>query len=199
MLKNLPSFVWVILIDGGIAGLIGGIIGLFYLIANVEGFVSAIFLLIGIAYVRGRAQWARSADLVQTGQTEQSGQRNPAATVGNFATAAVIAFFALMGMAIDQPGNYIYNLPLDVAFCPAETSLERGVIVSHPLPERTDVTQNFSCVNREGEIEAGIGMEKVIAVRFVEYVFLGYFFLYLGRLAEMFVRSRRKRVSTIQT
>ncbi|MCD4685020.1 MAG: hypothetical protein K8S97_03685, partial [Anaerolineae bacterium] len=110
----------------------------------------------------------------------------PAASSGQgLATALGITFFALMGMAIDQPGNVIYNQPIEWLFCPSGSELQRGVNITNPLPGRTDIKQDFSCVdtvNGQREIVGRPGMLEVIATRFVEYVLLGYALMALSRV-----------------
>src|SRR5687767_322802 len=119
--SKLPSIVWVFVILGGLFAFIASIIGLFWALANIEGFGSLIFFLIGYKFIRG--------------------------TGNNVGDAIIILFFALMGVAVDQPGNWLYNKPLEFWQCTDGTHLVRGVIVTHPLPGRTDVSQDFTCVD----------------------------------------------------
>jgi hypothetical protein len=172
--SRLPSFVWIILFVLGIAALIGGIILLFYALTNIEGFASVLMIVIAWLVIR-----------VGTGNsvpTESSSSQR-------LIVAAAITFFALMGMAIDQPGNYVYNRPLQWFFCPSGTELHRGVDVTHPLPGRTDVTQDFTCVDpRENAVIDNPSMGGVIITRFVEYVLVAYGLIALNRL---YLRVRR--------
>jgi hypothetical protein len=149
--SRVPSFVWLIIFAGGIVLAIGTIVGLFYGLAAIPGFASIIFLLIGFFVIR-----------------------NTGSSMGN---AAMIGFFALMGVAVDQPGNPIYNVPVGIWQCPDGTELNRGINVTNPLPERTDITQDFSCVDDSGEVVKRIGMEYVALVRLIEYVLIGYLFM----------------------
>ncbi|MEP7103325.1 MAG: hypothetical protein ABI721_01275 [Candidatus Dojkabacteria bacterium] len=167
IVSNLPSIAWVILLPLGIFALIGGIIFLFFIISSVEGAASVIILIAGIFVIRG------SDSINVKGVKEKS---------SGFMVGVGIVFFALMGMAIDQPGNFIYNKPIEVLFCPAGTYLSRDQIVSHPLPERTDITQDFDCVDSTGNAATSIDMWNVILVRFVEYVIIGYILIGLNKL-----------------
>jgi hypothetical protein len=172
--RQLPSIVWVFLLPLGVITFIGSIIFIFTTLATVEGVASLIFLALGLAYVRGAIKQPQS---------------NKSTRGDAFATAISISFFALMGMAIDQPGNFIYNKPIEVVACPANTSLTREVIVSNPLPGRTDMTQDFTCVDAANKPIERVSMFTVIAVRFVEYVFLGYLLLGVAKLGRQLKTS----------
>lgn len=161
---NLPSFVWVFLLPLGLILFIVTIISFFMALASVEGFASVIMLLVGFGVL-----WASSTEYVSKNvKTKSSG----------LFVAFGISFFALMGLAIDQPGNFIYNKPIEVFFCPDGTNLKRNSIVSHPLPGRTDVNQNFECYESDESVKT-IGIFDIMLVRFVEYVFIGYGLVYL--------------------
>lgn len=151
-MEQIPSIAWIFIFIGGIALFIIVIAGFCYGFSNIEGLASIIFLIIGFVAIR------------DTGSS-----------LGN---ALMIGFFALMGITVDQPGNPIYNKPVEIWQCEDGTYLNRGVDVTHPLPERTDVTQNFSCLdNGTDEVVKTIGMEKVVLIRLFEYLVLGYFFM----------------------
>lgn len=150
-MERIPSIGWIIIFLGGIIAFIGGIAGLFYAFSHIEGFASIIFLIIGYFALRN--------------------------TGSSLANGGIICFFALMGIAVDQPGNPIYNKPVEIWQCEDGTHLNRGVNVTHPLPERTDITQNFACLDEHEIPVKQIGMEKVIVVRFIEYILIGYFFM----------------------
>lgn len=162
---RLPSFVWILLIVGGIIAFIGGIIGTFYLLSHVEGVGSLIMLIVAWAALR-----AGSSD-----------KPTPPEQSGGLFTAIGLTFFAMMGLAIDQTGNPIYNQPLEWFFCPGESQLQRGVDVSHPRAGTTTITQEFACMDGEREVKR-LGMGAVIGVRFVEYVLIGYLLIGLNRL-----------------
>lgn len=161
--SQIPSIGWIIIFLGGIALLIGAIIGLFYGLATIPGFASIIFLVIGFFVIRN--------------------------TGSSIANAAIIGFFALMGMAVDQPGNPIYNEPIGIWQCPDGTELNRGINVTHPLPERTDITQEFTCVDESGTLVKRIGMGYVILVRLIEYLVLGYLLMGVNNFRRMLRRS----------
>jgi hypothetical protein len=167
--SHLPSFVWILLIVGGILALIGGVIGLFYGLSNIEGFASVLMLIVAWLVIR-----------FGSGITVSS--TKPAFTGQQIVTGVGISFFALMGVAIDQPGNYFYNRPLEWFFCPSDTQLHRGVDVTHPVPGQTNVTQDFTCVDTENQVVDGIKIGEIIATRFVEYVLIGYALIGLSRL-----------------
>ena len=167
---------WIILIVVGIAALIGGIIGLFYGLSSIEGFASVLMIVVAWLVIRfGSSVSAETAS--------SPGQK--------LVTAGMITFYALMGVAIDQPGNYLYNRPIQWFFCPSGTELHRGIDVSHPLPGRTDVTQDFTCVDpRENVVVDSPSMGGVIASRFVVYVLVAYGLIALNRV---YMRIRRRR------
>jgi hypothetical protein len=179
--NRLPSFVWIILFVLGIAALIGGIIVLFYALSNIEGFASVLMLVVAWGVIR-----FGSSDTVSSVTTALPGQ--------GLVTAVGITFFALMGLAIDQTGNYVYNRPIEWFFCPSNTELHRGIDVSHPTPGRTDVTQDFTCVDpRENVVMDRPGIGEVMGTRFVEYVLIGYGLIALNRL---YIRIRSRSAST---
>lgn len=166
--EKIPSIAWIVFFVGGIIAIIGSIIAIFFLLATVPGFASLIFLIIGVVYLFSpyeKLPHDPSYKIIQAG---------------------MITFFALMGMAVDQTGNVIYNAPLQL-LCPPQTSLMRSVDVSHPLPGRTDLTQNFTCVDDSGKEVSSIAIGYMIALRFVEYVIIAYLFILL--------RSMRKSTS----
>ncbi len=177
-LKKLPSIVWILIFVLGIAGLIGGIIGLFYLLSHVEGVASVILLVVAWAVVRGASKVTEGTAIEDK---------------SSIATAVGIAFFALMGMAIDQTGNVVYNQPLQWFFCPSGTELHRGVIVTNPVPGQTNTSQNFTCVDRDtGRVKDSVGDLEVIALRFAEYVLIGYALIGLSRVYDR-LRGRSAR------
>jgi hypothetical protein len=169
LFSRLPSIVWIPIIVLGIAALVGGGIGLFYLLFNVEGAASVIMIVIAWVVLRAGAR------------VNVSTPDSPAAQLPGWVTALCILFFAVMGLVIDQTGNVLYNKPVEWLFCPAGTTLQRGVDVSHPLPGETVVNQTFSCVEGQ-QVVRGIGDFEPIAVRFVEYILIGYILLGLSRL-----------------
>lgn len=154
LLTKAPSWVWVFLFPLGIIAFVASIITLFYLLANVEGFASIIFIVVGFGL--GSALATKMPGIVAGG---------------------AICFYALMGMAVDQPGNYFFNKPIEWFGCPPQTTLNRTVDVTHPLPGRTDMTQNFQCFDSQGKLAGRASMTKVIGIRFLEYVAIAYLFM----------------------
>lgn len=167
--RELPSLVWLLIILGGIVAFIGAMIGGVVLISTVEG-VASIGLLI-IAFLAAR---------VWSGERPQS----PPAV-----RALGLAFFALMGMALDQPGNVLYNLPIGQLSCPAGSSLSRSTSVSHPRAGRTDFRQRFTCLDPTGQAVLQVPLPHVLGVRFAEYVLIGYLLIGLKYLRWRFRRQ----------
>jgi hypothetical protein len=159
--RSLPSFVWIILIVAGFAALIGAVVLLFTGLANIEGLASIIMIVVAWLTLRGIA-WT-----IPNGKISMNG----------FMTAVGILFFALMGMALDQPGNRFFNAPLQVFFCPQGSQLSRDVVVSSSRPGSVSLNQDFECVNSEGRTVDQITTPEVIGVRFAEYIFIGYWLL----------------------
>jgi hypothetical protein len=167
--RELPSFIWLLLIVGGIVVFIGGMIGSVVFLSTVEGVASLVLLL--IAFFAGR---------VWSGERSQS-------TPGMRGVA--LAFFALMGMALDQPGNFLYNLPIGALSCPAGSSLDRSTSVSHPRAGRTEFRQRFRCLDEAGQQTRQVPMHHVLGVRFLEYVVLGYLLIGIKYLRWRFRRK----------
>lgn len=154
--SKLPSWVWILIGLGAIALFIGIIIGGFIGLATIEGFASIIFLIIGIVCFR-----------------VFSGTRPSKIPL---VRAIMIGFFALMGATIDQTGNYVYNKPVEMCMCPTGSSLNRTTDVSNPLPGRTDMTQNFTCIVNGKEVKL-LDMFPIMGIRFLEYILLAYLLL----------------------
>jgi hypothetical protein len=159
--------VWIAIFIAGIALFIAGVVGLFWGLATVEGFASVVMLVAGWGVLR-----------LTSNPTHQPKRRDAS---DNIILALGIGFFALMGMAIDQPGNALYNQPLEWLFCPDGTSLTRGEEVRNPRPGTTTITQEFACLNHDGQVVEQISMGYVILVRLGEYVLIGYALVYLSR------------------
>ena len=141
---------------------IGGMMAIFYGIGYVEGFGSLILLVLGWIGVR-------------------VGNNSDNLDAGGVGVAVGIIFFALMGLALDQTGNFIYNQPMEWIFCPANTELMRETVRSGARGGGITLTQNFTCVDSIGDIVRKISMFEHLAFRFIEYVVLGYILLYLNR------------------
>ncbi|MBN2572342.1 MAG: hypothetical protein JXA68_09465 [Ignavibacteriales bacterium] len=178
--SKIPSILWVIIIPLGIGLFIGSIIGFIYLAAYVEGFISTIFLIISFFIVK-RLSVERK---VETTAQEISRKKIP-----SIALAGFIVFFALMGAALDQTGNFIYNEPLQWLFCNDGCELKRGVDVLYPRPGETYLIQDFVCVDENNQINSSINPFSIFLVRFGEYIILGY--LIYGII--LLIRKIRKR------
>jgi hypothetical protein len=162
--QKIPSFVWILIIVAAIALFIGAILGGFYALTHIEGVGSIILLVCGWAVFR-------------------FGNNAPEIKSSSIGIAVVISFFALMGMALDQTGNYIYNKPLEWIFCPPETELTREAITRGARGGGVTVNQNFTCVAENGgEVLRKISTWEVIIFRFFQYVLLGYLLLGMSRL-----------------
>jgi hypothetical protein len=160
---KIPSFLWIPIIVGAIALFIGGALALFYGLGYVEGFGSLLILVAGWFGFR-------------------VGNNSDELKLGSFGLALGISFFALMGMALDQTGNFIYNQPMEWIFCPENAELMRETIKRGARGGGITLTQNFACVAQNGEIIRQISGFEHYAFRFVEYVIIGYILLYSSRL-----------------
>jgi hypothetical protein len=151
--SKLPSWAWIFIGLGAIGVFILFIIGSFYSLAHWEGFASIIFLIVGVFVFR-----------VFSGSPP-----------GNFPLIRAIAvgFFALMGATIDQTGNMIYNKPVELCMCPAGSELQRKTLTSHPLPGRTDMAQDFTCMQNDKPVKS-LNMLPILGIRFLEYMLLAY-------------------------
>lgn len=161
--EKIPSILWIPIIIGAIALFIGGIWVIFYGFGYVEGFGSLIMLVLGFIGFR-------------------VGNNSDDLNAGKFGIALGITFFALMGMALDQTGNFIYNKPLEWIFCNENSELVRETIQGGVRGGGVSIKQNFACLNSTGEVVRQINMFEHLAARFVEYIFLGYILLGLSRL-----------------
>ena len=161
--KRLPAWVWIIIIVVAIGGGIMAIIGSFIALATVEGVASIVLLVLGV--IGFGVAPLREPD-----------GKNP------ILRAIGLSFFALMGASVDQPGNYVYNKPVEYFMCPSGTGLGRDEDISHPLPGTTYITQEFTCYNAEGDKVKEIHPMAVAGARFIEYVFIGYLLLALRSL-----------------
>lgn len=161
--KKLPSWAWILIIVGSIAALIAILIGSFVGIATIEGFASIILLALAVI----------GFGLIPLRKPEKPGA---------FARALGLSFFALMGATVDQPGNPVYNKPVEMCFCEEGTSLDRDEDVSNPLPGTTYIQQDFTCFDKQGNPVKQINMFAVMGIRFIEYVIIGYILIGLRLL-----------------
>ncbi len=181
LLSKLPSIAWVILLPLGLIGFIVGILALFWAIATVEGFGSVIMVAAGWMGVWLAIRPKKSSDDSQLAKQIKNTYGKTADSFGSLITAGVIVWYAIMGMAIDQTGNPLFNYPLRW-FCPAGISLNRNVDVLHLLPGRTDIIQNYTCFNSKGDSVTQLNTLIVIGVRFTEYVLIVYLFIAIRKL-----------------
>lgn len=158
--KRLPAWAWIIIMVAGIGGLFFGVIATFIGVATIEGIASIILLTLGI---------------IGFGVVPLRRPEKPS----GFARAIGLGFFALMGATVDQPGNLLYNKPVEYACCPAETGLSRDETVLNPMPGTTIIQQDFTCYNKQGVAVKTINMFAVMGIRFLEYVLLGYLLIFL--------------------
>lgn len=159
---KIPSFLWLPMIVGAAALLIGGSLAIFYAAGYVEGFASVILLILG--------WWGF-----------RIGNNSDDFVVGGLGTALGIAFFALMGMTLDQPGNFLYNQPMEWLFCPENSELARATIQRGSY-NGVSLSQNFACIDRTGGAARAIAGYEHFGFRFVQYVLIGYVLLALSRI-----------------
>ncbi|HEY8563037.1 MAG TPA: hypothetical protein VIL74_21855 [Pyrinomonadaceae bacterium] len=180
--EKIPSFAWILMIVAAIAALIGALWGGFYAVTHLEG-VGSIFLLI--------CAWAAL----------RAGANSPDLGNSPLGIALVIVFFAMIGIAFDQPGNYIYNRPLEWIFCPAETELTRDVVRRAARGGGVSISQNFQCVAADGKARRAISMWEQLFFRFFEYVAIGYALLGASRLYTRIFKKpkRRSGLSEVKT
>lgn len=172
--EKIPSVLWIPIIVGGIALFILAPLAFFYGIGYIEGFGSIILLVLGWFGFR-------------------IGNNSDDLKLGGFGVALGITFFALMGMALDQTGNFIYNQPLEWLFCPEKSELMRETIKRGGRGGGISLNQNFACVStNSGEVLRQISGFEHLAFRFVEYVFIGYVLLGLSRIYARFKNKMSK-------
>lgn len=130
---------------------------LFYFTAHYEGVASIIFLLAGIAFYK-------------------TNQKNLLFEHFGF-TVGFIILFAFLGMVFDGAGNFIYNKPIE-NLCPAENELVRDVKYVENYDGEDSILHQFSCFSMtENNVIYEIPRWKSLGIRFLEYVFLGVFFV----------------------
>lgn len=174
-MKKLPSFVWVLIILAGVAALIGLLWGGFRAVTTVQWVGSVIALVVGWFLLR--------ADTSEAGISD------------GFVKALVILIFVGIGLALDQPGNPVYNKPIEWAYCPAGSGLVHEVETGAARGGGVRVNQKFWCRDASGGIARPIGMFEFLFIRAAEYVVIGYVLTGLGRLWRRF-RSRNATVRT---
>ena len=160
---KIPSLAWILIIAAAVALFIGALWGGFYAVTHVEG-VGSIFLLV--------CAWAAL----------RGGANSPDLESSNLGLAILIVFFAMMGIGLDQPGNFIYNQPMEWIFCPPETELTRDVVRRAARGGGVSIEQNFNCVAAGGQVLRRLSGWELYFFRFFEYVVIGYILLGLSRL-----------------
>ena len=171
--EKIPSFVWVLIIVGAVAAFIGALWGGFYAISYIEGFGSVIMLAAGWACLR-------------------LGANSPDLESSSLALAFLIFFFAMMGLALDHPGNALYNEPMQWIFCPADTELMRETTSRAARGGGVALSQRFTCVTPDGRVAHELGWEYAL-YRFFQYVALGYLLLGLSRFYSWLKGLRREQ------
>jgi predicted MFS family arabinose efflux permease len=171
--EKIPSFVWVLLFLGGIALFIGALIGGFYVTTHIEWIGSIVMLAGG---------WGALRLVAHIPELDGS----------KIGIAILILFFAILGIAFDQTGNFIYNEPMRWIFCPARAELARETVY-RALNDGVSVDQNFKCVADGGRVLREISGWGFLLFRLFEYVLIGYLLLGLSRLyTRLKVRLNRK-------
>ncbi|PJZ53909.1 hypothetical protein [Leptospira adleri] len=155
-ISTLGTFGWILIVLLGVAAVILTPILFIAAISHWEGF-AGLLLLIGGYF------GARSAVRSQLGPP---------------AKAVFIVFFSIMGMSLDQTGNYLYNFPFRY-LCPDSTTMKRSVLISHPLPGRTDTAQAFSCLDPGGKEISRIQLPATLGIRFTEYLLIAGMLLFV--------------------
>lgn len=196
-IRSLPSIVWIIVAIVALIVFIAVIQGAFYGFTQIEGLGSIALLLAAWVVIRlfSEPRTPLKKEIISRVAPTAKPSRQ-----GDLASNIVIAFgiltFAFTGFALDQPGNVIYNLPIQWLFCPAGTQLQRGADIRNPRPGTTVITQDFTCIDAEGQAQAEVPLLGAMVVRFVEYILLGYLLLWLSQLYTRF-RMARQRSSEI--
>jgi hypothetical protein len=180
--RSVPSIVWVIGIVLGMVAFIALINGAFFGFTQIEGLASIVMLIGGFVTIR---VFASPPGTFSEKLRNLFNFAPPKHKRKIEAQGLVIAFgvliFAFTGFAFDQPGNVIYNLPVQWLFCPAGTHLQRDADVRNPRPGTTVITQDFTCVDAEGEVQVEVPIWGAMVIRFVEYLLLAYLLIWLNQ------------------
>lgn len=180
--RSLPSIVWVI---GAIVGLLAFILlinGAFFGFTQIEGLASIVMLIGGFLTVRvfSTPPGTFSEKLRNLFNFRSPKQKRKIEAQGVVIALGVLTF-AFTGFAFDQPGNVIYNLPIQWVFCPAGTQLQRGADVRNPRPGTTVITQDFTCVDAVGQVKVEVPIWLAMVIRFIEYLLLAYLLIWLNQ------------------
>jgi hypothetical protein len=175
------SVMWLFVFLLGIAAIIALVTGGFFALTQLEGLGSMLLLVGGIVSLRL---------LTAAPKKGKARLRDPEKSI---LTALAVLTFAFMGFALDQPGNSLYNAPLEWMFCPTGTNLLRKANVSNPRAGTTVITQDFSC-QTNGQVVRRIEVYWVMLLRFLEYLILGYVLLGINALLERYFANRTKPI-----
>ncbi len=180
--RSLPSIVWVIGAILGIVAFIALINGAFFGLTQIEGLASILMLIVGFLTIRvfSTPPGTFSEKLRNLFNFRPPKRKRQIEAQGVVIALGVLTF-AFTGFAFDQPGNVIYNLPIQWLFCPAGTQLQRGADVRNPRPGTTVITQDFTCVDVEGQLQAEVPIWGAMLVRFVEYLLLAYLLIWINQ------------------
>lgn len=197
MKRPVPSIVLVVAAVVAMIAFVALIQAAFFGSGRIEGLASIALLLGGWASLRlfsppssRRKQVIR--ERLQPNATRQ--QHGPG--VRSMLTALGVLTFAFIGFAVDQAGNRLYNLPIELLFCPDGTELRRAENIRNPRPGTTTITQDFTCVNPSGSVVREVAPGAALGVRFVEYVALAYLLMWLNR---RYTRLRTRRSGTARS
>ncbi len=150
--------------------------GLIYLAVFFEGVASILLLLFGfvILWFQGK-NWGLDNGL-------------------GFILAIIV--FAILGIIFDGAGNFIYNKPLELAFCPPETELMREVS-TYETEEGENYLHNFSCHTlTQGQTVKEIPLYFSIGLRFFEYILLGCLMIGIYAVFSRFRKAKNQSQGT---
>jgi hypothetical protein len=181
MLAGMRSVLWLLAFLVIIAGVIALVTGGFAALTQLEGLGSVLLLLGG---------WVAIRQFTLAAKRTKAKLREPEKSI---LVALLVLTFAFMGFALDQPGNAIYNAPLQWVFCPAGSSLSRNANVSNPRAGTTVITQDFSCQAGRTVVRR-IEVYWAMLLRFLEYLVLGYLLLGLNSLFERYSAKKTKPI-----
>jgi len=184
LLDFVPPIVWPLLLVVGVGAAIVGIVVFIWGLATVEGFGSAL-MLIGGGYFLFYNATRPNREKIKNDDVMSKSRNGP-----GLYNAFMVVFFALVGALVDQPGNVIYNEPVEWILCPAGSTLHRDIDVVQY--SKTSINQDFTCV-KDGQVVREIFWLVASGVRFVEYIFIGYAVIYLSRI---YAFLRRRLIET---
>lgn len=110
----------------------------------------------------------------------------------NGSLGAALIIMAFLGALTDQAGNPVFNKPVEWCMCESGQQLARGINVSN-TNHGTRYTQDFRCFEKNDPQGTPVSMLAVIGIRFVEYLVLILFLVFLQRQ----IRVRKWRRKTV--